>query len=61
MVAYIVYVGVGVAAVAACGAWLRWACRPVIIAYAVGMRVERIKQRQRAVGQHRATLLQPTR
>lgn len=60
MVSYLEYVGVAVAAVIICGAWLRWACRPVVLAFGAGMRIERIRHLEgRAPGQHRSRLLEP--
>jgi hypothetical protein len=56
----LVYAGVAIAAVILVGAWLRFATRPVILAFGAGMLTERIIHRDpRAPGQHRSQLLQP--
>ena len=36
------------AGVIAAGAWLRWAARPVLIAFGIGRLFERVKRRQAA-------------
>ena len=43
---FLVYAGITVVLAAGCGAWLRWASRPVLPAFGAGMRVERIKRHE---------------
>lgn len=42
---FFVYAVVTVILVAGCGAWLRWASVPVLLAFGAGLRVERLKRR----------------
>lgn len=48
---FLVYAGITVVVAIGCGAWLRWASLPVLLAFGAGMRVERIK-RHGAAGRH---------